>query len=421
MCAWRVRLRVHARACACGVAHMYACVVCMWVRMRVGMRARVHANVRACAYMITLLYMRVQCVRTRVSVRMYVRAFGHSCVRVCGRKCVRVWGRNCVRARECTLCVCLDKSNLCPRRSRQEVVPYGFCSEDGRLHCGNRVEKPERTIPVLLDQEKGKQIANNRHILTCIIAAILYCGRQCIALRGDCESTIGHGNPGNFLAMLKIMAEHDPVLKQHMYTPAMKNATYVSPRSQSDIIDVIGRGVIQQALLQEINGATFFTIMSDEVTTFNKEELALVVRFVDNNDNIREEFLGVKRITGGYIASAILDTLHQLGFSVNNLRGQCYDGARNMSGEVAGVQAIIRQHAPLASYLHCTSHSLNLVLTHSCKLIGIRNMIEQANRSLSILQLQSETRSHPEKGNRDGMSRCCQAKTSAEPLQNSLG
>ena len=151
-------------------------------------------------------------------------------------------------------------------------------------------EKPERTIPVLLDQEKGKQIANNRHILTCIIAAIVYCGRQCIALRGDCESTIGHGNPGNFLAMLKIMAEHDPVLK-HLYTPAMKNATYVSPRSQNDIIDVIDRGVIQQALLQEINGATFFTIMSDEVTTFNKQELALVVRFVDNNDNIREEFL----------------------------------------------------------------------------------------------------------------------------------
>ena len=152
-------------------------------------------------------------------------------------------------------------------------------------------EKPERTILVLLDQEKGKQIANNRHILTRIIAAILYCGRQCIALRGDCESTMGYGNPGNFLAMLKIMAEHDPVLKQHLYTPAMKNATYVSPRSQNDIIDVIDRGVIQQALLQEINGATFFTIMSDEVATFNKEKLALVVRFVDNNDNIREEFL----------------------------------------------------------------------------------------------------------------------------------
>ena len=64
-----VRLRVHARACAREVSHMYACVVCVWVRMRVRMRARVHADVRACVrvydYYIILLYMRVQCVRTR--------------------------------------------------------------------------------------------------------------------------------------------------------------------------------------------------------------------------------------------------------------------------------------------------------------------------------------------------------------------
>ena len=54
------------------------------------------------------------------------------------------------------------------------------------------------------------------------------------------------------------------------------------------------------------------------------------------------EFVGVKRITGGYIASAILKTLNQLGLSVDNLRGQCYDRARNMSREVAGVQGIMK-------------------------------------------------------------------------------
>ena len=49
------------------------------------------------------------------------------------------------------------------------------------------------------------------------------------------------------------------------------------------------------------------------------------------------EFVGMKRITGGHIASAILNTLNQLGLSGDNLRGQCYDGARNISGEVAAV------------------------------------------------------------------------------------
>ena len=133
------------------------------------------------------------------------------------------------------------------------------------------------------------------------MAAVLYCGRQCIALRGDCESTNGddnpsnflvNGNPGNFLAMFNIMGEHDSVFKQHLYALAMKNSTHISQRSQNDIIGVIGRRVIQLALLKEINVATFFTIMIDEVTTFNKEELALGVRFVDKNEDIREEFVG---------------------------------------------------------------------------------------------------------------------------------
>ena len=87
---------------------------------------------------------------------------------------------------------------------------------------------------------------------------------------------------------------------------------------------------------------TIFTIMNDEVTTFNKEELALGVRFVDKNEDHKEfsEFVGMQRIT----ASAILSTctLNQLGLSGDNLRGQCYDGARNISGEVAGVQGIMK-------------------------------------------------------------------------------
>ena len=75
------------------------------------------------------------------------------------------------------------------------------------------------------------------------------------------------------------------------------------------------------------------------VMKFSKEELGLV-RFVDKNEDIREEFVAMKCITGGHIASGspILNTLHQLGLSVDNLRGQCYDRARNMSGEVAAVQ-----------------------------------------------------------------------------------
>ncbi|KAI6660624.1 Zinc finger MYM-type protein 1-like [Oopsacas minuta] len=43
------------------------------------------------------------------------------------------------------------------------------------------------------------------------------------------------------------------------------------------------------------------------------------------------------------------------------MRGQCYDNAANMSGKYNGMQKKILEHAPLAIYLQCSLHSLNLV------------------------------------------------------------
>ena len=61
--------------------------------------------------------------------------------------------------------------------------------------------------------------------------------------------------------------------------------------------------------------APYFSILADEVTDVsNREQLSLVIRFVDSGGNINEEFLGfhnLQRITAEAIASSILDTLLQ--------------------------------------------------------------------------------------------------------------
>ena len=47
----------------------------------------------------------------------------------------------------------------------------------------------------------------------CVSEAILFCGRQCIALRGDNKVLNGEsrGNTGNFLAALQMIANHDDI------------------------------------------------------------------------------------------------------------------------------------------------------------------------------------------------------------------
>ena len=91
--------------------------------------------------------------------------------------------------------------------------------------------------------------------------------------------------------------------------------------------------------------APYFSILADEVTDVsNREQLSLVIRFVDSGGNIREEFLGfhnLQRIAGEAMASSILDTLPQSNLDIKNCRGQGYDGASNMSPSRRGTQALI--------------------------------------------------------------------------------
>ena len=59
------------------------------------------------------------------------------------------------------------------------------------------------------------------------------------------------------------------------------------------------------------------------------------------------------------------------------MRGQGYDGASNMASDSVGVQARIKQAAPLATYVHCNGHCLNLVISKSCKLPQVRNVLDR--------------------------------------------
>ena len=177
--------------------------------------------------------------------------------------------------------------------------------------------------------------------------------------------------------MLRLVSNHDPVLKAHLETPRLRNTTYISPHTQNEIIDIIGKRMIQKSIVDEVIQARFYSIMVDEVTSHNQELMPLCV---DMQKNIREEFIQfstLSRVTGEAIAARICSDLTNLGLDLKNIRGQGYDGASNMSSNRVGVQALIRQHSPLAFYTHCSGHCLNLVICHSCNFPIVRNVIDK--------------------------------------------
>ena len=271
-------------------------------------------------------------------------------------------------------------------RKKHGKTPH--CGQDSHLHCVreasqflDRIENPtQHHLDRHFTEEERRKIDQNREVVKNIAESVLFCGRQGIGLRGNNEDMKGTGNFGNFIAHLKCKAEHSKALEKHLSMPSKKNVTYTSPSSQNEIIEIIGHNLIRKKIIGEIQDAKWFALMADEVTSHNQEIISLCIRFCDKDSNIREEFIdfiNTDRITGVAIKEKILEKLSVLGLDVKNVRGQTYDGAANMSGERMGLQALIRKESPKAIYTHCSSHALNLVYAHACKVQDIRNMIDK--------------------------------------------
>lgn len=70
----------------------------------------------------------------------------------------------------------------------------------------------------------------------------------------------------------------------------------------------------------------------------------------------------VPSIDAATLTSVILDTLVRMNISLSKCRGQCYDGAINMTGAKKGVAANITKQELRAIYTHCYGHALNLAV-----------------------------------------------------------
>ena len=93
------------------------------------------------------------------------------------------------------------------------------------------------------------------------------------------------------MSLLHLIAENDEVLRHHLHAPGRRNATYLSPQSQNEIFNITGKDFIQKRILCEIKKAKFYSILADEVSYHNVEQMPLCVPFVDKDCNICEEFL----------------------------------------------------------------------------------------------------------------------------------
>jgi hypothetical protein len=144
------------------------------------------------------------------------------------------------------------------------------------------------------------------------------CGRQNIALRchrDDAQHYIDkdNTNPGNFIEILKYGARCGNVIDL-LFKDCPSNQTYRSKTIQNEIIEICGE-LITENLVKEIKKAKYFSVLADEATDSSSvEQLAIVLRFVDDTLKIREEFLGFVSCRDGLSGEVLAEEISAADF-----------------------------------------------------------------------------------------------------------
>ncbi|XP_077219638.1 uncharacterized protein LOC143853793 [Tasmannia lanceolata] len=142
------------------------------------------------------------------------------------------------------------------------------------------------------------------------------------------------------------------------------------PRHLKLVISDIQKDIVSACAIETTNSIikdlsdSLFSIYVDEARDVsNKEQMTVVIRYVDKLGHVVEHLLGFSHVSNTTATSLKVEALlakHKL--SISRLRGQGYDRASNMQGEFNGLKALILKEYEYAYYIHCFVHQLQLAL-----------------------------------------------------------
>ena len=154
----------------------------------------------------------------------------------------------------------------------------------------NQYQHIERVV----EKYNFQEIANNRLRVKATIEVVRWLTFQGCAFRGHDESSSSI-NRGNFLELLELLASNNEKVGELVLDKAPKNACYTSPDIQKEILQVFATRV-KNEIRKEIGDAKFCIIVDEARDESKKEQMSIVLRFVDQDGILRERFFGLVHI-----------------------------------------------------------------------------------------------------------------------------
>lgn len=246
------------------------------------------------------------------------------------------------------------------------------CHREAMLTLAARQQYAGR-IDGQMELEFTKERDYWRNILKRIVAVIKFLAERGLAFRGNNE-LINSSQNGNYLGVLQLLSQFDPLLSNHIdqYGNQGKGrASYLSSTICEEFIELMGEKLLQ-VIAKEIKEEKYYSVSVDSTPDLSHvDQLTVIIRYVEKSSHQATErflkFLPLESHTGETLTNTLLDFLNEIGVDISNCRGQSYDNAANMSGRYNGMQAKIKEKNPLAHFIPCAAHSLNLIGTSAAE------------------------------------------------------
>ena len=273
-------------------------------------------------------------------------------------------------------------------------------SHDQSVQAYLLAKKSKGNIRSILDltaqKIHDKQVLHNRHIMHCVADVVCFLATKGLAYRGPGNNEAMYNldedvNHGNFLDMIRVLANYDKTLNSHLERIVQKSKakklkvdasesskrargnrnTFLSKTTVEKVYNTTSR-MIKDEILKEVKlaGGKFGVMIDSTQDISVKDQVAVVIRYT--LDEPKERLLSLvpaKGGTGEELFQLVKEELERYDIPLRNCIADATDGAANCSGIYNGFQAKLKEVIPNHVHLHCYAHVLNLVICDACKTV----------------------------------------------------
>lgn len=227
-----------------------------------------------------------------------------------------------------------------------------------------------------------------REYLKSLFEILVLLGKHNIPLKAD-KVTDGEPLSYNLQALMDYCINAgDEALKKRFEMNAV-NAEYLSAEQQSQLLDVC-ENTVREEILMEVRESRFFSLVTGDLVQFGEvKHLPLFLRFVNQQNVLREEFLDFVPFDSEEFS--LVDKLEALlterfGLSMEDCRGQAHKATGTNTGKMKAVAVLLAEKFSQALHLPCSHVTLNIHLANNLPYPNVHILMETLNKIRSFFK-----------------------------------